>query len=78
MLLPTLTASKLPNCFQNESQTFPQMDKALPSQGPACLLDLISSLYPLAGHQDYWPFFQLPENFKPVPALWLHNYCPSA
>ncbi|CAM9786603.1 unnamed protein product, partial [Rangifer tarandus platyrhynchus] len=46
------------------------MDKALPGQGPACLLDLICSLCPLPGLRDYWPFFQLPENFKPVPALY--------
>ena len=78
MLLPSLTASKLPKCFWNESQTFPQMDKALPGQGPACLLDLISSLCPLPGLRDYWPFFQLLRTSSLFPPCGSYSYCPSA
>ena len=68
---PQLNRFLASHCIQNESRTFPQMDKALPSQDPACLSGLISSLCPLPGHSDYWPFFQLPENTKSVPTLWL-------
>ena len=78
MLLPSLTASSLPNCFWNEPQTFPQVDKAPRGQGPACLLDLTSSLGPLPGLRDYGPFFQLLRTSRLFPPSGSSSYCPSA